>query len=268
MSQLSQPNCSLEPAVTANFQSPPVVETALSAQFSGVKWGVAQFGQYHERVKERYTKFLHQHEVPPMIETFPLNQSGPSFNLTDRPPVGRGIYAADDDSHLVQIQDNRFGFNWKRASADSPYPRFDANLTKFNYEFERFTNFCTELGIGIPTPTFCEVVYVNQIKPREDESAGALFDAAFKGVEISGDLDPELVTLNRTFVLGEKEGRLYAEAGVVLAPKPVVTFKLTSRLRLNGEDLAARMRQAHDWLIETFLKLTTDDCRKERWGQK
>ena len=268
MSHLSQPNANSESEVIANFDSPPVVETALSAQMSGVNWSTVRFGQLYERIKDRYPTFCQLHEVPPIIETFPLVPSAPSFNFSDRPTAGRGMFAAEDNSHLIQIQGNRFGFNWKRASDESPYPRFGTNLEKFQEEFELFLGFCSDLEIGVPVPTFCEVVYVNRIEPKEGESMGALFDAVFKGVQVSDDFEPELITLNRTFVLGGQEGRLYAEAGVVSVPSPFVTFKLTSRLRVSDEDLVGQLQRAHDWLIEGFLKLTNDSCRKERWGQR
>jgi len=77
-----------------------------------------------------------------------------------------------------------------------------------------------------------------------------------------------LISFNRTFVLGDQEGRLYAEAGVDPGKRPFVAFKLTSRLRCSQQSAIDTLQEAHDHLISCFIGLTTEECRKERWGQR
>lgn len=256
--------------MSPTFASPPVVETALSIQFGGVSWTTLSFGQAYDRVlKTDYPKFRQEADLPPIVESFPATPKVPGLSFTDKPGPGRGMYTAANESTLIQIQSNRFGFNWKRSSDDEQYPRFSVNLETFRREYERFVQFCHDENIGTPAPTFCEVVYVNRIEPQESESTSQLMDAVFGGLHVSAAwMEPELVSFNRTFVLGDQAGRLYAEAGAVPGAHPLIAFKLTSRLRCSGEGPIVALQQAHDSLIECFIGLTKEECRKGRWGQQ
>jgi uncharacterized protein (TIGR04255 family) len=190
-----------------------------------------------------------------------------------RSDLGRVIYTAEDDSSLIQVQQNRFGFNWKRADDDSDYPKFEVNGKKFLEELAEFDGFCNSEGLVRLTPTFCEVVYVNHIHPQANETIGQLFNAVFSGIAVGTSESPlsemETLAFNRTYELGEQMGRLYAEIALSIdaATSPFLFFKLTSRMRHENGDVSDTLGEAHDWLIKAFLSLTNENCRRQRWGQ-
>ena len=84
----------------------------------------------------------------------------------------------------------------------------------------------------------------------------------------------ELTTVNRTYVLGDNHGRLYAE--ITSAEKydqKILRFQLTARVRHEKDDSRQpvhspmeTLKQGHDWLIEQFLKLTNKQVRIDKWG--
>ena len=80
-----------------------------------------------------------------------------------------------------------------------------------------------------------------------------------------------MVTLNRVFTIDEKKGRLYAEAGIAndKAAGEFVLLKITARVIHNdGDDLRENMDLAHLWVVKSFVSLTEEQVRHERWGQE
>ncbi len=257
-----------------DFANPPVVETALSFQIAELaRWTAVHPGLYFETIRDRYPNVRQETPIPPIVEMFPPSPRTPELKLLRRPDQGRVIYASSDHSSLLQVQQTRFGYNWKKAEEDSKYPRFEENSVKFLAEFDAFNNFCDAEGIGLTEPTFCEVVYVNHIRPRESESIADLFAEVFSEIPSTRSRSklPEIETLafNRTFELGKQRGRLYAEVAVAIDDDgpAFLHFKLTSRLRHESDGLEATLQETHDWLTTAFVDLTSERCRLERWGQ-
>ncbi|MDC0936381.1 TIGR04255 family protein [Pirellulales bacterium] len=271
MSELSQNKFLSSP----DFESPPVVETALSIQFTGIKrWQAIHFGLYFHEIRDRFPEFHQEPPLPPLVETVPPAPREPKIQFKSAPIVGRGLYTAADQNQLIQVQDNRFALNWRQEEECAEYPRFAYNRDVLMAEFKGFATFCSKEGLGTPEPSFVEVLYVNRLQPQDGESIPELIDAVFDGVSANTGhttLPPlELMTLNRTFVLEDGAGRLYAEIGVGYTKSQEsqeILFKLTSRLRHETGDLVDTIQVAHDWLIKGFVSLTREDCRKTRWGQ-
>jgi len=78
------------------------------------------------------------------------------------------------------------------------------------------------------------------------------------------------VALNRVFVIGENQGRLYAEAsiGSTKDKGDIIVLKMVGRVICkDGLNVADSLRLAHDWVVKGFECLTDATVRKERWGQ-
>ena len=254
-----------------HFVTPPVVETALSVQFTGLpEWTAVHPGLYYELIRDKYPHVRYEAPIPPIVETFPLAPKAPSFQFTTQPELGRVLFTAADGSSLLQLQQNRLVYNWKQANNSDRYPKFQANSEKFLEELSRFDSFCNAQDLGKAIPTYCEVLYVNHIFPKPGESIESLFNAVFTGVSIEpSTLDLETISYNRSYEIGKQKGRLYAEVGVVIEAisDPFLVFKLTSRMRHDEGSVSDTLRDAHDWLNKSFLELTREECRQHRWGQ-
>ncbi len=249
--------------VSPTFSAPPLVETALSIQFSGLNWSALAFGPYYQSIKNRFPGASEEPSLPPIIETFPTTIFDPKqLVLIQGIQPSRWLFSDELNSSLLQVQADRFGFNWRKVE-DESYPRYDVNCEVFHDEFRGFREFCEKEQIGNPQPQFCEVVYVNHITPHTGEELIDLFERTFKGVEFATP-KPELATFNRTYVIGNKEGRLYAQASIL--PNDKITFKLTSRVRCTSESWQSSLDQAHRVLIERFAELTESEMHNQRWG--
>ena len=250
-----------------NLQNPPVVETALQIQFSDLPhWSTIHHGLFYPLVRERFPKFKHTQEIPPVIETFPTFPRRIQFQLSAHQDVGCAQFETENEDRLIRVQRNRFAYHWLAKSPSSEsraYPSYDSNLASCLDEFEVFRSFCAENALGPVAPLLCEVMYLNQIKPLEGEDVEQMVESIFR----AGIGSFEMFTLNRTFII-EGKGRLYAELNTSFDDgKPSVAFQLTSRINHFDGHFRDSIDSAHSWLIEVFCNLTNPKARKDRWKE-
>lgn len=80
------------------------------------------------------------------------------------------------ESDLIQVQPDRFGYSWRRQTADADYPRYQHVRSRFDAAFSEFLDTLDKLG-KVVSPTWCEISYVNSVafgkpgQPRRDLSS-------------------------------------------------------------------------------------------------
>lgn len=276
---MSQSREAVQSSSSPKFRSPPVVETALGIQFHELtEFNSTHFGHFHQMIRDRYPIAEDQPRLAPIIETFPRMDSLPQFSIRSVPRVER-VWFKDpkDSSRLMQLQPDRFGFNWKKGSDEEQYPSYTKNSQLFLDEFRTFITFCEQHGWDVQ-PNLCEVVYVNHIKPIEGESVIDLFASIFPGInwETSDNwmpsCNPEIATLNRVFEIPDQQGRLYVEAGIAHDKERgnFLNLRVIARTLHSSNDpsdIQETLKLAHDWVVNGFVSLTDATVRQKRWGQ-
>ena len=252
------------PKTSLILSKPPVVETVLTVQFSDLpNWKSIHHGLYYEHIRDKYPEFEQIAEIPPIIESFPPVPRRMMLEFRSRVDEGCASYTSQKKTELVRVQKNRFAYHWI-GSEDGTYPHFTENSKIWSSEFEGFLQFCDKENVGEVVPVLCEVQYLNHIYPAPDENLAQTMVRVF-GLALG---EFELTTLNRTYVLGDNQGRLYAEIQSAFdeSGKAFLEFKLTCRIRHEDEVLFTTMQIAHDFLISHFKQLTVDETRKIDWG--
>ena len=267
---------------TPKYDNPPVVETVIGVQYPELAgFTASHFGLYWAEIRKRYPKTVDQPRLEPVFESFPKKPPlpRPPIQLAARTIPDRSWFTSASDSELIQLQPDRFLFNWRQRERE--YPSYEANSNRFLEEFKGFCTFCDGMeGLETPAPNLCEVSYFNHIIPEEGESATDLFADVFTGLswELNDDWlpHPESAVFNRAYVIeddGTKVGRLYAEAGIAVRRVEhkngeFVLFRLTARVKYptsKRTELASSLRLAHDWVVNGFACLTDERIQKERW---
>lgn len=264
--------------VCPSFQIPPVVETVLSIQFDELRqFRSTHFGMYHALIKDRYPIVEDSPRLEPVIESFPRVPRMPALRLTPNEggPDRVWFRKSDNGSTMLQLQPDRFAFNWCQEQGQE-YPRYQINRPTLFNEFEKFSKFAESNELGEVNPNLCEVTYVNHIYPKNSESVTECFASVFSGLDWKSSDDwlpqpPEIVTFNRVFIIDEDQGRLYVEAGIA-NDKTIGDFillKITARVAHHkGNDLIESLDLAHLWVVKSFVSLTDEQARIERWKQK
>ena len=94
-----------------SFEKPPVVETVLGVNSTRSKgWGAQHLGLFWATVRDRLPKFEQHPPILSDFSAFPIQ-----VQLGVLPPV-RGWYLNDAETRIVQVQHDRFNYNWREAA--------------------------------------------------------------------------------------------------------------------------------------------------------
>ncbi len=184
-------------------------------------------------------------------------------------PILRFWFINDSSTQLVQIQKDRFLRNWRRMKPDDVYPHYDTLKPKFVDDWHQFCEFLERERIGVPQVDLCEVTYINHMPLGLGWEA---FGQAHKVVSVmrppgseSFLSEPEMVQLNCSYVMGDKQGRLYVGLQPALRnydAKEVLQLTLTARGKPASsalEDVLAWFNMGHEWIVRGFADFTAPE---------
>jgi hypothetical protein len=193
--------------------------------------------------------------VEPQIESFdrPVTR-GFQVQLVPSEQLPRCFYRHRNRSELVQVQSDRFGFNWLKHDGGT-YPHSEATVARFFGLYEKFLAFCEERGFGEPTVRQCEITNVNIVS---DTAVGGVVRASEYFTQIPAATGPAFLqteTLGyslQQLILddaGKPAGRLYQ----VFSPA-LRTDTMEQAYRLEFTARGAPLGAGKDG-VETFFSL-------------
>ena len=233
------------------------------------------------QIRERFPKYEQAPPLPPSIETF----EGPQeprfeFQISDTPPTPRLLMLSEPGTEVLQIQEDRFGYSWRKLSPDHEYPRYVNIRENFERELAEFQNFLSTEGLGALLPVQCEVTYVNVILSEgvwdSHSDLGKIIPSAAPRLT-EGFLSPPEQTryASQYLIPGDgdvPQGRLYvnAEPGYLLDGEgPMYLMKLTVRGAPQGvgtDGIIKTMDLTHEWIVRGFATLTSSEMHRA-WGR-
>jgi uncharacterized protein (TIGR04255 family) len=266
-----------------DFRNPPVAEVALSLQFDPLQsFHVPHLGLLWEQYRDTFPKFEEHPPLPPAVEWFGLPTSShfaPQVELLTVPPMPRCWFVNERGSELVQIQQDRFVFNWRKLKEDDAYPRYEYVRTEFDKEFEVFRRFLEEENIGGVAPNQCELTYVNQLLSGQGwEHPGQLDKLVTVWRNQYSDQflkEPEDVRLSMRYLIrdgNDSIGRLHVNIEPRLSTihkRPVIVITWTARgapLTRNMAGVMAFFDIGRKWIVSAFASITTREMHRN-WGR-
>jgi uncharacterized protein (TIGR04255 family) len=245
----------------AKFAKSPLTEVVYGVEFNALEFSSVHFGLYWQTIKERFPH-------PPL----------------DRPPIGaieifailpslrRVWFESEDKKRLIQLQSNRFHYNWRKQANEDQYPHFDEIYSNFYNEWQELQNWWLDTEQKELSPLSYELTYVNQIDKdfgwNSVEDYQKIF--SFIGQNLSQiKLKPQSLNNNIDFSLGEDIGNLSVKLSQGINPKnnsSGVVFELTATTANTASlDITEWFKIAHQSTVETFLDLLTNTI-KEEWS--
>jgi uncharacterized protein (TIGR04255 family) len=265
----------VRPLDLPDFDDPPVSEVVLSVRFSPLEVGTIFLGSVgQELFGADLPKVDEQPPVVMPIEELeaPARGSELRLELLERPPTPRFWFMSDSGNELVQIQEDFFARNWRRADgSDLPYPHYDAVRTPFVEGYEAFADALSERAGKSITAIQCEVTYVNHLLPGKGwTSHGEIARILRLARESDATFlpRPESSQLVSKFLIEEDAtpiGRLHVTAQPAYRRTdqlPVFILTLTARGNPLGEDLTGVVRFmdiGHEWIVRGFKDVTTPE---------
>lgn len=258
------------------YEKPPLTEVVcgitfksldrLTASHIGILWG--EYQPDYPKVEE----------YPPLaspIEIFQGQEMRPEIEFSNVPPLPREMFISVDGDFVIQVQRDRYIFNWRRFSESGIYPRYPSIIDKFESNYAVFRNLMAKGHIE-PELIQYELTYNNHIVQgdlwEEPGDLGNIFN--FANVSIDGAIlsKPEHVNWRTTFLLPDNAGRLHATIRTNSVRrsdnKPVIMFELT--VRGMAKDVNEKSRRkwfdvAREWIVRGFTDLTTNKSQQDLW---
>ena len=259
------------------FSKPPVVEVALSVQF---EVPILAGPLLWRRWSQIEGQFPHVQEVPPVlpvIERFdePSRAGGPHVELrvSSAPLPARLWMMTSSKTELVQLQPDRFGYNWRKLSPKDDYPSYAAIRDKFAMQWTDFERFVGSNDLEPLAPVQCEVTYVNHIKGEGIWKYHGEVEKVIPSVTprlTEGFLPaPESVRHSSNYVIpgsdGRPVGRLHVGIDPIYLPEetePTIKMQLTGRTAPQDSNLKGILETldlGHEWIVRAFATLTSSE---------
>ena len=246
----------------AEFVKEPLTEVVFGVEFNALDFSSVHFGLYWEAIRERFpNKPL---DRPPIGEV-------ELFNIL--PTLRRVWFESEDKKKLIQLQSNRFHYNWRRQSPDEKYPHYEDIYSKFIEEWNKFQDWWLSAEDTPLQPIRYELTYLNQIDERLGWEDQEDYQKIFSIIGHSWSelpLNTNAFNLNLSFALPEEQGSLTVRANQGINPKensPVVILNLTASNDSADVAIDHWFEVAHKSIVDMFISLINSDTRAS-WGFK
>lgn len=244
------------------FDIPPLVEVALGRTFlPRPDFLVPHFGAFWERVKS---------EFPSVAHAPPIGVPGESVVVSDDGVwLPRVWLISADNSRLVQIQQDRLHFNWRKTEEAPEYVRFPAIQRKALDIWASFDSFIREATGSPLQPLVNELSYTNLIQTDElgpfELAERTLRDSVWCRENRFLNA-PKALSHSYSFSVPEKVGDLSVTIVTgrrVEDQKWVLKIDLTVKGQQTDEhSFEAWSSKARDFLVAAFKDLTTSEMHK------
>lgn len=256
----------------AEFNRPPVVETVLGAQFARLPLTTAHAGWF-------WKKYLGSEwpavvVVPRLEDRFErFDDAARAWNITtplrllNKAEPDRLQIVRSDEERMVQVQDSRFIYNWRKQKNE--YPTYRQLRPEYEHLLERFQEFIREVDVGAVTYNQWEVVYVNHLPKGELWDSTADWIKIFPGFYAPHDA-VESVQAIWSHVIAERAGRLFIEMRPAVAnERDVIRVQITARgptQDASAEALFAGFDLGHETIVNAFTAMTSEAAHMY-WGR-
>ena len=264
-----------------SYKKPPVVEVVWSVQFAELPWlTAAHTGLFWQQILEQYPRCEEHPPIEKKDEPERLLQPRRiTAELRIKPPLCRQWFVSESGNEIVQLQSDRFCFNWRRVRPADMYPRYAHIREQFFTRWRGFCDFAQKTSGEAPRVDLLEMTYVNHIPREEGWSEASEIGKVFPSVSFRRDSEflPAPATLGCSIVFdlqGEK-GRLYVVCHHAKQMEPeerdVFRLEFTARGKpeqTDHEGMLAWFADAREWIVRGFADLTDRQMQADQWERE
>lgn len=141
------------------------MERAVTIVFEKIDLTLGDYGLFWSEVRSDFPLSEAAAPVASEIEQFegfrPIQRK---VELLDASALPRALFRNEAKAELIQLQSDRFSFNWIKRGDEHEYPHSEAVFDQFFKYFEQFIAYVQRRGLGNIVPLQCEITNVNVIR--------------------------------------------------------------------------------------------------------
>jgi uncharacterized protein (TIGR04255 family) len=263
-----------------SFGRPPVSEVVLGVQFSEPVVDLDVLATFVLRTRGELPGREQHDPLATVEETFAATPAPRRIQLRVVPGfvLPRAWFISADDSQLVQLQADRFVFNWRRMRPHDRYPRYAKLRPVFERHLATLRSCLVEAGRPPGAVNLAEVTYINELSwPDAPNDQHPPLSRALQVVgDVSGEgflPQAEDTTFHTRFRIPDPQtdetpaGRLYVSAEPALRSAdlvPIYLLKMTAHIVMPMPDDSAMIRAldlGREWAVRAFDQVTTPEFK-------
>lgn len=264
-----------------SFASPPVVEVTCGIQFEELaNYNNLMLSDFRRIIQHDYSEVEEHPALPPSFETFGASDNQiaqPKLEILNSPVPSRFFLKNSNGANLLQIQKDRFHFNWRKSLETQYYPRYEAIQKPFQKALSEFQSWAVSAKLGDIQPTQSEIVYVNRIPlTLDDHEQCGLSDIFFWFDGLKGITENGSFKFKRKLVDADTDtspvGRFYFELDYGTGPEGDREAFL--RLTVRGRPLDSNINSHLDFIdqgraiiVQQFASVTSEKARRH-WKEE
>ena len=176
----------------------------------------------------------------------------------------------ESGDHVLQLQQDRIAINWSKNEADEDYPRYETIRAFLVEAWQRLEAKLDDLGLTMPPPSVCQVMYVNELGASQGWSSSA--DTAKLISPWDGSMSDHFLPLDRHeglfmhFHLPGDQGWMNINGRTADLDERIFVLTLLSEGWPPSPDLGGVlefMDLAHEWIVKAFTSVTTEEAHRE-----
>lgn len=255
-----------------SFSAPPLVEVVCGAAFSTQ----TQLQSYHSGIFKLKVQddFPCVQEVPPLPPV--LNPNNPIQFHIGLTPTPRIQLSSQDQTKMIQFQQDRFIYNWRKENSESAYPRYGAVYNEFKKNLGEFSNFIENNSLGPISLKQLELTYVNIIDyvAQNIDLESILVDHIANRSESRVFNKASDINWTSIYLLEDNFGRLFINAKTVFDQSDLQKKLLRLDISAKGinpncttDNLGEWFNIAHNSIVRAFTEITSQDLQLTNWGR-
>ena len=254
-----------------SYKKPPVQEVAIGfvyAELTALK--IPHIGILWEKFRKDF----------PLVEhAAPLFHRNAVTDAATGLPLPRIWFIDPTEARLIQIQNDRFYFNWRHRDDHDAYPRYENIAHQFKTYLAVFENFLNEMQLGALKPLELELTYINHIPKGQgwetvDNLSGVFTDLCWDPTRDRFLPKPTSIAWHASFALPEDKGQMrirLSEAKRKSDSVPLIILELSAKGSSKHES-ANQMWDwyavAHEWIVRGFSDITTPEIQFQHWERE
>jgi uncharacterized protein (TIGR04255 family) len=266
-----------------DFEKPPVVEVAVMVQFDAPTLGIPQIMQWWCQIQSQFPGLEQAPPIQTVLESFETKIPKPNvqFQVFDTPPVPRIFMKKANETELIQIQQDRIGYSWRKLKKEDDYPRYYVLRDNFEAQLRSFERFVEQNKLESINPKLCEVTYVNHVFGTTvwhgHNELHKVIPSLTPKLSEGFLTQPEDMQLASRYIIEDENSRRIGRLHIDIEPRfliktmePIYLIRLTARCVPQGkgiEEIFKMLDIGHEWIVRGFTSLTSAEMHKE-WGRK
>ena len=248
-----------------SYNNPPVNEVVCGIRFRPTdRLRIPHIGLLWDKFRADYPMLRHAQIISTSKGDIPIDK------ITGL-PIPRVWFINASDDQVIQFQNDRFYFNWRKRKSD--YPRYDYVIKNFEIVSSAVKHFFKEFDLGELEPQEYELSYINHIPmgigwETIDDLSEIFSDFIWNKTTERFLPNPKKVNWDADFYFPEQKSHLIVSLKQAIRKEDELPL-LIYELKANGIDSDAYAGNwfdlAHEWIVRGFTDLTTEKMHKI-WG--